>query len=153
MHINLKNLLIAVLLLSFAVCSFAQAKESKTPLQLDREKQARQVLQMLSEGDESAVSYIFWDDFYLNEEDITYYYYESVDYGDDDVFTKDIVLEISGLLLVDGKSDHNYSGWSFEHNDDTLHAGSVNKAKKAEMLFYTPKDSHIFLREINIKKK
>ncbi|MFO7660449.1 MAG: hypothetical protein R6V77_06020 [Candidatus Cloacimonadaceae bacterium] len=153
MHNTMKTLLILFLMMSFAVCGFAQDKESKTPLQLDREKQAKQVLQMLSEGDESAVSYIFWDDFFLNDEDITYYYYESVDYGDDDIFTKDIVLEISGLLLVDGKSDHNYTGWSFKHDADQMNASSANKAKKAEMLFYTPADSHIFLREINIKKK
>ncbi|GEM_PF-1256591 len=153
MHNKLKTLLIAVLLLSFAVCSFAQAKESKTPRQLENEKQAKQVLQMLCEGDVSAISYIFWDDFYLNDEDITYYYYESVDYGDDEDFTRDIVMEISGLLMTDGKPDYNYTGWSFKHNADKMNASSANKSKKAEMLFYTPEDSHIFIREINIKKK
>lgn len=148
-----RAIFIVTVLLILAFSLSAQVRDTVKPAEAARENEAKQVLNMFVKADAAVIKYIFWDDFYFNDEDITYFYYESLEYGDDEVFTKEIVKEISDLLHYEGDAKDIFSNWSFEHSAEGMFSNCNNKKKAVDFWFYTPANDHIYLREINIKNR
>jgi len=153
MTIQLKSIVIIAVLLALSLCLAAQSEKPASSSAKANENEVKQIFNMLLDADFTAEGFILWDDFYLNDEDITYYYYDALDYGDNDLFTKEIVAEISTLLHYDGDEGDAFKDWTFEPSEEDLYVTCMNKKKSVEMWFYTPVDDHLYLREAFVTDK
>jgi len=142
---------IAVLLLIFTVSLPAQDINITKPDSLLMQQQALQIFDMLLKAESTAVGYIDWEDFYVNDYDITLDYYDSIDAGDDTEFKTMVVNEISAMLNDDITVEDIYTGWTFTTQEDMLSASSRNSKIEALLWLFAPPEDHLYLRELIVK--
>jgi hypothetical protein len=144
------NLLILTLLFLASTLLFAQEEPEITPVPPEQQQQVMAVFEMLYSGNPEVVDYIFWEDLYINNEDITLLYYDSMDGGFEDVFFNMVVRELAAELQNPDDASDLYTEWLFEGRDGEIYAYSHNNKKQVEMWFTTPGEEPMYLLEMNI---
>jgi hypothetical protein len=96
----------------------------------------------LLKGDSFVQDIIDWDDFYLNDEDITTAYYDAVDSGTELDFIAQIIAEIRDNLQTGDLAKDPYAEWSFEDNGYEIYVFCHNSVKDVDMWFSPPSDTY-----------
>lgn len=147
-----KTCLLALLIMSFLglFSQISSAPDTKSDVKYEK---ARQIFSMLYNANLDASDYILWDDIYVNDEDVTELYYESLEYGDNEVFMNEMVIAISKLLHYKGDSKDKYTDWNFTYESDDLIVRCRNKKKEVVMTFSTGNNDKLYLCDILVKDR
>ncbi len=114
---------------------------------------ARKIFALFYTGNPAATEYVLWDDIYVNNEDVTELYYESLEYGDDDTFKKEMVSAISKLLHYSGDTKDMYTDWSFTDDNGDLVVKCRNKKKEVTMIFISGNNDKLYVCDIYVKDR
>lgn len=145
-----KLMILLTLMILFTTGLYAQSKQVGSSVPKMKQDHAKKVFNLLYSNDSKAADYIYWDDFYVNDEDITIFYYESVDGGYENAFKAQVVEEISKMLRTSKNKDDKYADWSFSTRGTEIESTCSNSKSVVKQWLTNPKDGIMLLLEIKI---
>jgi hypothetical protein len=126
-------------------CQTGETADSDTLIVI---QQATNLLNLLFEGDYKAQDLIYWDDFYIDDYDVSSDYWDAYDEYDEEYFMESIIDDISTKLQYQGENDP-YQNQSITNSGDTWTSEWSNKQKKVTVIMLKAGDNY-YLTEIDI---
>lgn len=146
-----KTLIFTCLLMLFQIAAaglFAQTEPDSTTVPDIIKEQSEMIFYKLYDADASVTDYIYWDDFYVNDEDITLLYYDAVDGGYENEFYSSTISRLSADLHYKEAAVDPFTDWTYTVTEFDVYATCHNSATDVQMWLTVPDTEHMYLVEL-----
>jgi hypothetical protein len=137
-----------ILFQTVAVGLFAQTEPDSTVVPDIIVEQTEMIFYKLYDADVSAADYIYWEDFYVNDEDITLLYYDAVDGGYEDEFYGSTITRLSGDLHYKEAAVDPFIEWTYTVSEFDVYVTCHNSATDVQMWLTVPDTEQMYLVEL-----